>query len=212
MNELIVFTDGSCLGNGKKVTFAGYGIYFPNNEFEDVSEPFTIKPVTNQRAELYAILHVFNLVIYDKLKKLTIYTDSDYSIKSITKWAFKWKQNGWKTKKGSVKNLDIIKPLFKIYCDNKDKIILKHVKAHTSNQDYYSLGNAQADRLAVLGSKQSIAIIKKPNRKTINIKQKQLTESSSSSEQIENIRVIIKRKKKKKVLRISKRNKTYESD
>ena len=48
MNKIIVFTDGSFMKN-KVGLLCGYGIYFPNGEFNNVGEKCTIKPLTNQR-------------------------------------------------------------------------------------------------------------------------------------------------------------------
>ena len=33
-------------------------------------------------------------------KKVSIYTDSDFIMKSIDQWIFKWLQNGWRTANG----------------------------------------------------------------------------------------------------------------
>ena len=46
MNKLIVFTDGSCINNGKSSCKAGYGVYFPNKEFKDVSLPIFLYAVS----------------------------------------------------------------------------------------------------------------------------------------------------------------------
>jgi hypothetical protein len=55
-----VYTDGS-LVKKKDNVYCGYGIYFPNNEYKSISRKFTHEPITNNRAELYAILKVFVL-------------------------------------------------------------------------------------------------------------------------------------------------------
>lgn len=193
MTSIEIFTDGSCIGNGKKVTSGGYGIHFPNGEFPDVSKSFYKKPVTNQRAELFAILVALGMTV-DLYSRITIYTDSEYSIKSLTEWGSKWEKNGWKTsKKTLVKNIDIIKPLYRLYKKYQKRITLKHVRSHTGNDDYLSLGNAEADRLAVMGSK-SNRIMRRP-----------IVESSNSDDDMYETRVIIKRRRsapKKKSLRI----------
>ena len=198
MKEIIVFTDGSCIGNGKKVTFGGYGIYFPHGEYPNISESFTLRPVTNQRTESYAILRALQLLIDEGHDKIILYTDSEYSIKSITKWASGWEKNGWNTTKGPVKNLDLIKPLHQLYQQNKDKISIIHVRSHTGKEDFIYLGNAEADRLAVMGSKKSFVIKPKTNKiksnssKKISINIPSPNISSSSSE-LKPVKVLIKR-------------------
>ena len=49
-----IFTDGS-FKKRPEGDICGYGIYFPNKELKNVSAPFTLKPLTNNRAELRAI-------------------------------------------------------------------------------------------------------------------------------------------------------------
>ena len=79
-----VFTDGCCINNGKlKKRKAGYGVYFPSKQKFNVSNPFNIEPLTNNRAELFALIHLFNLIPYvidDLSTQLVIYTDSKYCI------------------------------------------------------------------------------------------------------------------------------------
>lgn len=148
-----IFTDGSCM---KKKTdiYCGYGVYFPNGELSNISKKFTIKPLTNQRSELYAI--------YRGIKKITtnfdfstimIYSDSEYSIKSLTIWIKNWKKNGWLTaQKKTVLNVDIIQKIDTIMEKYKNKIKFTHVKAHTGNQDILSKNNDIADKLAKDGA------------------------------------------------------------
>ena len=54
------------------------------------------------------------------IHKLFIFTDSDYSLKSFTKWAKDWEKNGWKKSDGgNIKNIELIKTgftLYKKYC------------------------------------------------------------------------------------------------
>lgn len=147
--ELIVFTDGACWGNGKKNPLAGIGIHFPNKEFKDISLPFTKNP-TNQRAELFAIyltLHLIHKKGLMNTHKITIYTDSMYSINCTTKWYKKWKKNGWTTSKGeAVINQTLIKAIVK-YIEKYD-IELIHVRSHTGKDDFESIHNDKADKLA----------------------------------------------------------------
>ena len=108
--KIEVYTDGS-FSKSKSGIKAGYGIHFPNGELKDVSRKFTHEPITNQRAELYAIYKAIKLVTtnYD-FDKLNIYSDSKYSIDSLTVWIKNWKLNGWMTSnKKEVLNQDIIK-------------------------------------------------------------------------------------------------------
>lgn len=152
-----VFTDGSCIKNGKTCAKAGYGIYFPNKELPSISRNFTHSPITNQRAELFAI-YVALIIIKKVLTfdKIIIYTDSEYSINSLTKWIKNWIKNNWKSSTGKkVMNQDIIKPTYDIIQklkDKKIKIEFIHVMSHTGKSDYKSVNNSIVDKLALSGA------------------------------------------------------------
>lgn len=153
--EINVFTDGSCLKKEGKEPKCGYGIYFPNGEIEDESNIFYWEPLTNQRAELYAILRALKKIIekYPIFNKITVYTDSEYSIKSLTEWINDWKKNGWKTKNNKpVKNLDIILKIDEIMTKYTNKIKLVHIRAHQKSDDPLTIANNKVDILAKHGA------------------------------------------------------------
>lgn len=144
-----VFTDGSCLNNGKKNAIAGYAIIWPYLEQLNYSSKLE-GHATNNRAEYTAIIKALEMASqYDPLysKKLYIYTDCELLINSITKWIEIWKKNGWKTaKKKDVLNKDlliVIDELLKLR-----KVEFKHVKAHTDKNDWESIWNNKVDHIA----------------------------------------------------------------
>jgi ribonuclease HI len=144
-NIIKIFTDGS-FKKSKNNILCGYGVYFPNGELENVSRPFIHTPLTNQRAELYAIYKAIKLLKTIKFTNAIIYTDSIYSIKCLTEWYKLWQQNNWKNSKNKpVMNQDIIKPILKIL-DKNIKFI--HVNSHTGKKDFESISNDIADKLA----------------------------------------------------------------
>jgi ribonuclease HI len=148
--EIIVFTDGSCLGNGTKNSKCGYGIYFPNGELKNISRSFLHVPLTNQRAELYAIYKAIRIIAreYD-FENIQVYSDSNYSIQCVTTWIKGWKKNGWQTaNKKPVLNVDIIQRIDKYMQKYKNKIHFTHVKAHTGKKDFFSQCNDAVDKLA----------------------------------------------------------------
>ena len=104
INTYNIYTDGSTINNCRNSYNAsgGIGIYFDNNEFEKISEPFFIYPITNNRCELYACIRaiqLLNIKIKNKktIKNVIIYTDSEYTINSLSIWIKMWKKRGWKT-------------------------------------------------------------------------------------------------------------------
>lgn len=157
MKDIIIFTDGSCCGNGTLGAVGGIGIHFPNGELKDLSHVYKGR-CTNQRAELYAILTALRYIKkHLKISKCRIFikTDSKYSIDCVTKWIKKWLQNNWKTTSGGdVLNRDLIEKIHNYYV--KYNVILIHVEAHTDNDDDDSVANAIADRLATKASQRAI--------------------------------------------------------
>uniref|UniRef100_A0A6C0LQQ1 ribonuclease H n=1 Tax=viral metagenome TaxID=1070528 RepID=A0A6C0LQQ1_9ZZZZ len=161
--DLRIYTDGSCINNGKTNSVGGIGIHFPNKELSDVSKVFRRENCTNQRTELYAITYALTL-IKKKLDiteyNVIIYSDSMYSINCLTKWVFAWRKNEWKKKDGtSVANREFIDRTATII--EKYSISLIHVDAHTGRDDYNSKANEIADKLATDASKRAMIEIKK---------------------------------------------------
>ncbi len=142
------YTDGSYINDSK----CGYGIYYANDILPNVSRKYKGMP-TNNRAELHAIYVALIQILKNiKASQITIYTDSNYCIQSIT-WAKKWSKNKWMTSTNTpVKNKDIIQPIYEIVEKNKNIIKFVHVRSHTNNKDIQSINNDKADYLAKLGA------------------------------------------------------------
>lgn len=149
-NIVVVYTDGSCQKGNK----CGYGIHFPNKELKDMSRKFTHVPLTNQRAELYAIYKALYKITKElEFDIIEVYSDSEYSIKSLTVWIENWKKNNWKTSnKKEVLNQDLIRKIDDILQKYPDMINFTHVRSHTGKTDKHSIGNDVADKLATAGA------------------------------------------------------------
>lgn len=70
-----------------------------------------------------------------------IFTDSEFWINVITKWAPSWAANGWKKKGGEIKNLDIVQTVFPLY--QTSRATLTWVRGHEGDE-----GNEMADEWA----------------------------------------------------------------
>ena len=57
-----------------------------------------------------------------------IHSDSEFWINVLTKWAPVWQKNGWVKKTGPIKNLNLVKELYKLYSESLVKLIW--VKGH----------------------------------------------------------------------------------
>ena len=153
MPKIIAFTDGSF---NHKTKQCGYGVLFPNGEFTNISRPYKINP-TSQRAELYAVYKcIYRISEHQTTQNVLIYSDSEYSIKSLTIWIKTWKKNNWKTSTSKeVLNQDIIKKIDNLIENYKGKIEFKHVRSHTGKKDYESINNDMVDALAKAGALKS---------------------------------------------------------
>lgn len=136
-----MFTDGSSLKNSK-IAPAGYAVYFP-----------TIKKLfakgmtgTNNQAELEALRfglwyfneHVKNSHLQIPEDKLIVFSDSEYSIRSI-----EGKYNG----KCNKEKINECKRL--VSCiEEKYKVEFVHVVAHSNGSDFVSVNNDIVDKAA----------------------------------------------------------------
>ncbi|KAG0259483.1 hypothetical protein BG011_002595 [Mortierella polycephala] len=144
---VVVYTDGSSLGNGKVGCQAGVGVFFGVNDPRNVSERLDSEPQTNQRAELMAALRALEVCGSD-VAPIEIRTDSMYTVNIVTKWADGWIKNNWKRSDGEkVLNRDIIEPLIAKIKSRLGPIKWVHVRAHIG-----TFGNEMADKLANAGA------------------------------------------------------------
>ena len=168
-----LWTDGSTFNNGKKnkKQYGGIGVFFKKDDPRNICKILQGSKITNNVAELTAILLGIQTIINTNLtpdfkdeNQILIYSDSEYCINCITKWARKWKDNGWRKssgKKEPIQNKELVERIYELYL--KYKIRFQHVKAHqpepynkTSKQYKIWFGNHMADMFATHASKQSM--------------------------------------------------------
>lgn len=149
-DDLVVFTDGSCLGNGSRSARAGYAMVWPEYPALTSCSPLPGETQTNNRAEYHGAINAIQTA--DKIdpgakRTLVIYTDSNLLIRTCTQWLSGWKKKGWKTAaKTPVANLDLVLELDRLL--EKRHVRFVHVAAHTGKTDWASRYNEEADRLA----------------------------------------------------------------
>lgn len=152
--SIIVYTDGACINNGKKNAKAGYGIFFGNMDSRNKSIPIINEKMTNQVAELMAIITAIEIILSNcEDPNIIIKTDSRYCIDCVTKWCCKWEKNGWKKSNGKIiENYKLVTKLY--YYTKQYNVKYDHIYSHmdeppkTDNKynDWY--GNMMADKLA----------------------------------------------------------------
>ena len=86
-DRLVLWTDGACRNNGTNKEIAGVGVYFADNH------PYNIvykmlgnlsTPVTNNRAEMMAVILALKKCHTNLIKTIEIRTDSQYIVNIIT--------------------------------------------------------------------------------------------------------------------------------
>ncbi len=133
----ILWTDGSASPNPGPGGFAVLEI-----------DENTVKPVvlgreddtTNIRMEGSAMIAAIK---YAGNEGCEIHSDSEFWINVLTKWAPKWKANGWKKQTGPIKNLDLVKELYELYCEYSVKLIW--VRGHVGTR-FNELADEWANR------------------------------------------------------------------
>ncbi len=132
-----VFTDGSASPNPGP---GGWGcVYVVDGEI--VAERHGHDPdTTNNRMELTALIHAFELV--PPGVAATLYSDSNLAVQTINDWADGWAARGWTRKTGPIQNLDLVKTLY-TRAKARPELRLQWIKAHDGAR-----WNEYADSLA----------------------------------------------------------------
>jgi ribonuclease HI len=135
--ETGVFTDGAAHPNPGP---GGWGVvYVINNEI--IAEARGADPqTTNNRMELTALLAGYGIV--PRGTTAIVLTDSQLCVDTINSWAADWERNGWKRRRGAIKNLDLVQELYRV-AKSRPEIELRWIKSHDGNR-----WNEYADALA----------------------------------------------------------------
>lgn len=139
---MIIYTDGSCLGNGKEVNSGGFGVVIlDNNENLLYTYSKRSENTTNNREELKAILyamlnHGVKIEIYDfsQAEIPIVYSDSSYCVNTFNDWMFRWASNDWiKSDRKQPENLDLIQAYYNWY-QKGYRIDLRKIKGHSNHK------------------------------------------------------------------------------
>jgi ribonuclease HI len=141
---VIVYCDGSALGNGSRSAVAASACWFMSHKHNPpLVQHRTPGRQTNSRAELFAVALALNASLADQT--VQVFVDSDYVIRGIADLRT-YKREGWGTAK-PLPNADLWQLIYALLKERirlrVDRVVFKHVAAHTGNE-----GNERADRLA----------------------------------------------------------------
>lgn len=120
---LTYYTDGSCSPNPGP---GGYAVILDGQPVALGAD----KVSTNIRMEAAALIAALK---HANGESCIIYTDSEFWINVITKWAPNWEAKGWKKSGGAIKNLDLVQEAYALY--NQSQATLTWVKAHVGQKD-----------------------------------------------------------------------------
>jgi ribonuclease HI len=123
LSEVVMFTDGSCLDNGRNGT-GGYCalLQTPNKKHQKIikgSESNT----TNNRMEMTAIIE--GLKAIKKPSRVTVYSDSNITVRAINEWLEGWIRKNFR----KVANVDLWKEYLEVSAKHQVKAIW--VKSHS---------------------------------------------------------------------------------
>lgn len=127
------YTDGSASPNPGP---GGFAVIRDNKPYIIGGEPSD--ETTNIRMEGMAIKSALEDA---NGQECQIFTDSEFWINVITKWAAGWQSNGWKKKGGEIKNIDIVQAVYALY--QNSHATLTWVRGHEGDE-----GNEMADEWA----------------------------------------------------------------
>jgi ribonuclease HI len=125
------YTDGSCSPNPGPGGFAVIKEMIPAIVGHELNS-------TNIRMEGKALIAAMKDANGEEAE---IFSDSEFWINVITKWAPGWAAKGWAKKGGEIKNLEIVKEAYELY--GQSKAILTWVRGHEGDE-----GNEMADTWA----------------------------------------------------------------
>lgn len=132
MKKFQGYSDGSADNTGDRSGGWAFVLEFPG--FRIISSGYE-KDTTNNRMEILAVLKLLQYIdenFFDAEGNIEITSDSQYVIKSLTEWRFKWESNGWKTNSGPVKNVDLWKQITPLV--DKLKPEFNWVKGHAGHE------------------------------------------------------------------------------
>jgi ribonuclease HI len=135
---VVVYTDGSCLGNPGR---GGWAWAVPDGPYASGAELRT----TNQRMEITAALEALRALSGPDVE-VEIVSDSSYVVNCFRqRWWEGWRRRGWKNSQNKpIANRDLWEPLFELALDPQRRVTFRWVKGHSGDQ-----WNDRVDSLAV---------------------------------------------------------------
>jgi len=132
-----VFTDGSSHPNPGP---GGWGFVWAQDGEIEMEGHGAEEKTTNNRMEFTALIKAYQAL--PENAGVTVFSDSQLCVNTITKWAPGWEKKGWTRKGEPLKNLDLVKELLELYRAHPN-CPLEWTRAHDGSR-----WNEYADSLA----------------------------------------------------------------
>ena len=142
MTDVIIYTDGACIGNPGP---GGYGaVLLSGGQRRELSGGYA--ETTNNRMELMAA--IVGLEALKQPCNVTLYSDSKYLVDAIEKgWALKWRANSWmRNRRERAINPDLWERLLAL--KEQHNVAFKWVRGHAGVKE-----NERCDHLATTAAK-----------------------------------------------------------
>ena len=137
MKEIIIYTDGACLGNPGPGGWAA--VLMHGEVIKEIAGGERL--TTNNRMELFAIIR--GLEVLKQPSRVRLHSDSAYAINCFKqRWFERWQRNGWlNSQKAPVENRDLWERL--IQAVSRHEVEWVKVKGHSGDK-----WNDRCDELA----------------------------------------------------------------
>ncbi len=123
-----IFTDGSSRPNPGP---GGWGAVFVRENTIVEERHGQDAWTTNNRMELTALINGLEMAPPGEV--ITVYTDSQLAVNTLTKWAKGWEARGWKRKEGEIANLDLVRRAWELV-QERPKASLEWIRAHDGSR------------------------------------------------------------------------------
>ena len=123
-----IFTDGSSRPNPGP---GGWGAVFARDNQLVEERHGHDEWTTNNRMELTAMIAGLEMAPPDL--PVTVYSDSQLVVNTLTKWAKGWEARGWKRKEGEIANLDLVQKAWALI-QARPSVRIEWIRAHDGSR------------------------------------------------------------------------------